>query len=720
MALEPYKRSIGIQADPGRVNYSAPEVESAGGQLRGLGRSLLENAEPVMRDRAQRKAEEDAGKAPLVRDEAGVLKRAEPLPGGGVYYRDTFRKVANHLYSVRILSDAEVTFEQIRGRLSEQPQEALVEMRAHVEAVLETVPPDVRAEVETGLLREMTQRFNGLTVAKVERDRRAMVEGLNTERAGLIEGGLTDFAALIDAGDFEGASGQWTLFMERWQKNQDARKAIGDLDVTGEAGEDEMLRAKLVPFQVEVKSLQAMREIIEQGPELIKDPLQLNLLVEWTKGDQSGGTAKVAGKSFTEYWQYVPDPRIRDALGAWANKQLADLDRAAADARQSETDARNNEKDEDILFGVMARGDAAAASDPDARKAVDNAVNRYVVEKAGNITQFMLHGFDGNPTAGRQFAIDQISRHGYMPEVVEHFLVQNAGGGNADVVVDFASNMLSSAVGLLGQRQGWAVWRQLPDRTRAIIERNRNMIDQGLDRNLRASILAQIDSGKTPARNAILEGFKDSDGKPSSKLYLERRGAWIKKVFGREEKDLPGDIKFAIDKALPSYASVYGNDGEAALQAAVRGIAAMWTPSPIGVKGYVPTELAGLNVSLNNLDRLFGNYADGQGWKAPGGFSKPDRNGRPTARLELVDDSQLLAGVGNYRILYYDKEGNLVPGATRDNVNIDERLARYLGGVQKMEERMAAARIAAARKDRDDRKGVVRKINETPLRGVGR
>lgn len=720
MALEPYQRKIGIAADPGRVNYAAPEVESAGPQLRGMGRSLLDAAEPVLRDKAQRQGEEDAGKAPLVRDEKGNLKRAEPLPGGGLYYRDSFRRAANHLYSARILSDAEVQFEQIRGRLSEQPQEALNEMRAHVEAVLETVPGDVRTEVETGLLREMTQRFNGLTVAKVERDRRRMTDELELERESLVAGVLTDMGALIDAGDWEGAGAQWTIFQDRYQKNQDARKGIGALSDIGDAAEDEIMRTKMVPMSIEIKSIQAMREIIAQGPELIKDPLQLNLLVEWTKGDQSGGTAKVAGKTFDEYWKFVPDPRVREALGAWANKQLADLDRAAADARAAEKEDKDREKDEDILNGVTVLGDAAAASNPEARKAVDAAVNRFVLSKAPNITQFMLHGFDGNPTAGRQFVIDQIARHGYMPEAVEHFIVQNAGGGNADVVVDFTSNMLSNSIGLLGQRQGWAVWRQLPDRTRAIIERNRNMIDQGLDPKLRASILATIDSGKTPQKGAILEAFKDADGKPSSKLYLERRNAWVKKVFWREEKDLPGDIRFQIDKAMPAYASVHGNDGEAALQAAVRGIAAMWTPSPLGVKGYVPTELAGLNISLNNLDRLFGNYMDGSGWKQPGGFSRPDRNGRPTARLELIDDSQLPSGVGNYRILYYDKEGNLIPGATRHEVNIDNDLARYLGGVQKMEERMKTARVEAARRNRDSRTGVVKAIEQTPLRGVGR
>jgi hypothetical protein len=173
--------------------------------------------------------------------------------------------------------------------------------------------------------------------------------------------------------------------------------------------------------------------------------------------------------------------------------------------------------------------------------------------------------------------------------------------------------------------------------------------------------------------------YVDEDGKD---IYFQQIDKETRNILNSEFAKLPADVQRDIKKSVPVYLSVYGQNYAAqAVRQAVNGVAATWTPSPYGVGGYIPAELAVLDLNDAEMDYAFGNYTNGAAnpWNFGGGFSLKYTNADgvkvPRAQIHLVEDSQIGTGLGVYSITYFDKNGDPIPGSTHE-INIDEGVRR--------------------------------------------
>jgi hypothetical protein len=254
-----------------------------------------------------------------------------------------------------------------------------------------------------------------------------------------------------------------------------------------------------------------------------------------------------------------------------------------------------------------------------------------------------------------------------------------------------------------GMYTGMEAWKELDGDTQAILIRYQEMQDQELPTEQRRAIHNDIITGKWRERN-IANAFRNDEGKPDIELYNTMRDSYAVSVFGKKVQDLPEDFAKQIDSATKSFLAVYGPDKEAAVRHAVESVATLWTPNKLGTYGFIPSELAGLKLTNSQLDRAFGNYVDGQGHVYGGaGFTTTTRgrNGQPRlprARLDFVDNSQLPEGVGNYRVSYFDIDGNF---QSSRYVNIDVVLSKYFGNEATYQEKVRQGRTQTARERRD-------------------
>lgn len=693
MAIRPYLRQEQVSGSAPRVDFSGGEIADPGQVFRQASRSLLATAEPILEKRASDRGKAAGARAPMIRDENNILRRS-PLPKeGGLVYGEAYARAMNTIYKGRLLFDAEVAFEDIRKRNIDNPQQALVEMQAHAEAVAETIPDDVRAEIEPDLFREAIQRFNGLNVAKIERDNRQAEQELTIQYRGIEQKAIGDLARLAEAEDWEAYDQVERDALRRLDENQKARRGIlGGLTELGEEGEDLIFLNRLADLNVEVSATKSLLQLIRHGKDIVSNRDALDLIVAWRMGDDSNGEGRVNGMSYDDYVKFIPTQRGRDKAANWAAEQIQELDRLAREAEAAARDAEEDDRKARIRREIAALG-SMALSNPEYYKIWSSDFAEEVLSKSPNIIAFM------NSEENRNWAVAQVAHGGRLPESLKQYMIQNAAGTNAHLVVDVAEKMMGKRHAETGVYTGMQAWRELPETTRATIIRYRELADMEVPTEQRRAILNDIVTGKWRVRSAA-SAFKDDEGKPSQKLYIETRDRYIRAIFGSDPKKLPNRVAEEIESSVKSFLAVYGEDKDTAVRKAVESVATLWTPHPIGSNGYIPTELKGLNLTLNQLNDAFGFVKDGK-IVTPGGsvFTNTTRslNGvkLPRARITLTDDSQLPEGVGNYRVDFYDENGNFV--GNWDNINIDAVLMRYFGSREAYVKRVNEARRRQAK-----------------------
>jgi len=265
MAIERYERKEAVDPRAPTVDFSGGQIQDASQQLRGLGHSLLETAEPEMRKRAIEAGTAAGGQAPMMRGSDGILRRADLPDQGGLYYGEAFKTAMNEIYKGHLLSDAEVIFEDIQTRNNNNPQQALIELRAHAEAVSATVPPDIKAEVEPILYREAIQRFNGLNSEKINRDNRQALSELDSQFVKRRDAAFTDLTTLAGMQDWVAYDAKEIEFKKFMLENQTARMGItGGLTKVGADGETVSFNADLFALETQVTSTKAVLDFIRQ------------------------------------------------------------------------------------------------------------------------------------------------------------------------------------------------------------------------------------------------------------------------------------------------------------------------------------------------------------------------------------------------------------------------------------------------------------------------
>src|SRR6187551_2342984 len=160
MALEPYQRRIGVEIPQG-TDTRVAQVADVGPAIGNLGKSLLQEAEPFLQERAQNAAIEAVGVANIVKDAEGNFIRPPAPPGGGLVYASVYNQAMDDRYTERVVKDAENRFAEIAALHPNDPRGYMSMMEAYSVGVLEGVAPRVRAAVDVALSREMSERYRG-------------------------------------------------------------------------------------------------------------------------------------------------------------------------------------------------------------------------------------------------------------------------------------------------------------------------------------------------------------------------------------------------------------------------------------------------------------------------------------------------------------------------------------------------------------------------------
>lgn len=697
MAIERLQRKEFVDPRGPQVDFGAPAVGDFGAQARNLGRSLLQTADPILKAKREEEGATDAAQAPLMKDAEGNVLRAEPLPGGGRVYTDAFRNAASTLYKGRLMSDYEIAIGNIVAANKDDPQRAWKLMQAHTEAVAKTVPPDILTDIEPAMLRESTQQFNYLNYGKVKQDHANLVAGhealygekqsayINARRLAVANQDLALVAELDK---------NWDEFAAESRR---ARTELNELTPQMTAAEQTAVDSKRLTMGYEINATVAMRTFTERTAELVADPKQLQLMTKWVTGPISTDpNEKVLGMTYDEYVKFLSTPEAVNEMGRFAQGLISDIDAAAAAAKAQAQEDKDAKKDEQQQFAQDALGALSVAGDKDAEDSYNDKINRVIVGNGGNITNFMSR------PDGAAYMQDQVRQTGVLPKALKVWLDATASGTNLHQAAEFLANIMDAHDDKLGWATGINAFNQIDKTARGFIMKYMELADAGFPTAQRRQMIEDIIHGDFEKKN-MAAAFDKADHKNGQKLYVEQRNSYSLAMFGMNYDALPTDMQTAIDTNGKAFLSAYGQDPKSAVRASIQMVATLWTPNTKGVQGFIPTELAELGLTDSQLDRAFGNYVDGKGHVYGGAgfttFTDSNSGHLPRARIQLNDESQLMRGLGNYTVYYYDRQGNQI-GSPR-HVNIDQVMAAHFGGLQKLEEKTKAARHDLWKKRRD-------------------
>lgn len=165
MPLEKYQRRVGVEEGSGGGISRIVEARGfdLGPSIDQVNAKLNQVFEPILKDKAIRRAKEDAGTTPLVRDEEGNLTLPDAADKGGTIYRAVFDDLVETNYIASMGSDYQewLDMEVALRRTGEKPfdpTEFSAVVDARTEGLLEGMDPRVKVQVSESFQREATER----------------------------------------------------------------------------------------------------------------------------------------------------------------------------------------------------------------------------------------------------------------------------------------------------------------------------------------------------------------------------------------------------------------------------------------------------------------------------------------------------------------------------------------------------------------------------------
>ncbi len=665
MAIEPYRRAVAVQDMPGS-RTALPEVQDVGPAFQGLGRSLLQTAEPYLRDKAEREAIEAAGVADIAKDEQGNYIRPPAKPGGGLVYNQIYDRAMDERYAGVVVKEAENTFNRMSAEHRNDPEALLAAMQGHAEGVLKAVDPRVRAQVEINLSREVSERFRGVTQLKAARDEQATVNGLQleyrtrTEKAvEILRLGGPDAVARADV-EFAGA-----------------RKAVTDLQKLGEispTGAGAMIRSAEGDYAEAGRVNTSQGNLRALGPTIKDlDDTELQRLSYWGLGIDDGG--KVGNMDFAGFGTAFPDKTTAQLVGRVSSNVLGDriaernaAAAAAAAAQQQQT----------------AQAILTAIKDDNFNPALGYSKEQVAAIEQGYSSTGSAHDQMQTPQ-GRQNTLAYLANYGLMPQGVVDYVEGQIMGNQVGNISEFMQNvqMVRSKGVWVGQR----LYEQLSPQARATLEFDETMRRAGIPDSVRAARLEEARRGDLPTRDEVVAAYRPTrQGAPD---YSAQRTAAIASALGLTPQQaqaavLPGRD---FDALLRVNFKLYAGDPAKAMQMTARSIAAGWIKNDAFVGGVGPKDLATAGFTIKELsDALLSdrskNPTGARIEGGPGGY----------ARLRPISDNPT-PGFGIYEVQLFTPNGRPT-GSFPVDMDVALRGAIRSAGQRRQQE--SAARMRAA------------------------
>jgi len=670
----PVDRSrIGVQ-DAGRFGVSVPEAADSGRIFAGAARSLLAQAEPIFREKAEREAIAAAGIGSIVKVGAGFEASAPP-PGGGSVYMQTYDKVMHNRLLHMTTKDYEIQLSQLQGEHADDPQAFLAAAQGLAEGTIKASTPAIAADLEINLARELGERFRGLAEQKVRRDHAALVNGLEAT----ISANAESVMQILETG-----------VPDRWDRaaipHEQAMSAIDDLENMGvldEAGADAK-RLSLTNLFGPVER-RAFSENVKAGFGSVLTVLsdeELATVAMFGNGMTNGSTIMIPDENgkdvevgLEEFNILFPDRVVANQVGAIAGNALTTriaaqraADEAAHRAEMERLAQANINTLEDVRREMidMNRDPALGYTAQEV-----GAFEAAIMERGSIYDQMQAPG-------GRDWLLNFVADTGYVPDQLVSYIEARMAGGNFAEVVDFVQDMRT--FNGRGTDTGQLAYERLDASTRASLELEEQLRRAGMPEEQRYQALKDARSGRTYTDGEARALFGNKQGE----RYDDVRAQALLDVFKIPAARGNPQIQRDYDTMFKVNLQYYSGDIQRAAKATARMVNNAWATSSRMVGGFAPRRLVNAAVARGIT---WGDIA-----RAVPGGSPEVRRAVQTGNYKIKAESDNPAqGYGVYVLIPSTADGRPLPAVRFDMDDVMRDLQ------PRVQARQQATRAAAER-----------------------
>lgn len=638
MEIGVYDRKDGFDARPAR-DYSLPAVQDVGQDFSRVGRSLLNAVEPQMRARAKNAAIEAVGEADIVKDEAGNWVRPEQT-GGGLIYAEQFNQAMDQRYLGIVSKDFENDADRLFAEHRDDPEAFFTASTARAKTMLEGMNARVRADFDVNASREISERFRGLSNAKVVRDQQLAVGGLQSQieehqlaAARILTLGGPDAARLAD------------VELAKTDSLFQSLVNIHGISPEGAKAERLSLAHRLGDKFDEADSQTGARGILLSIKN--SDPDRLRWLADMgaTDVDLPGEAYGLGKTAAQDYRANVPSEQTRRIIGAMARKELDD--RAAQEekdyqrAHDAAVLAAQQQQVATASQTLQAIRDGQYAPGPGLTKSQVAALN-VSYNQNGTVFEQM------DRPEGRRATLGFIAQSGIAPEGLKEYISAAVQSGKLYDVAEFVHAMRTTTSGASKLAVGQMIFNDLPKQVQVALQLEATGRRHGWPRPLVEDNVRRLFAGEIRPLGEVVGLVKN---------YGPSRNADI-----AEAMKVPIEIANAnprlqqeYDELFPYMVQVHQGDINAARSATAREVAVGWVPHKNFVGGIAPSAFAQSGITEYQLNQL-PVIKDRATNPLQIRFGLTTQDGVQRAQLMPMSDSPT-KGYGKYRIQFFTREG---------------------------------------------------------------
>lgn len=641
MAIEPFRRRIGISSPGSLLSGNAPQIADVGPSISRAAGQIFDAAQPALRTKAVKQAQADAGKVEIVRDEQGRALPINTPEGAGLLYQQAFDEIAQARYVSQVSLDfqtrADAELEAMRSgkdgkRLDAEAYRAFIVGAA--QGVLEVADPRVRPTIEATLAREGLERTRAVYNEVGQRTRQDQIAGLNTD--------LQRYNQEIAKAAAAGAPPERLA-----QLQADAKALIDSVQKVGAIGPRvaEALGANVdVEVQDAVAFAGSMTIANQVTPPILGLSFEALQTVErWMTGVNVGDVGvKVPGLNFGDI--STLHPKAKQALQTSITDRKQQLATQASEANARARELRNAAREEANTRRI--ENVFYAAQNEGYQGNYNAETQKYLTEK------FMKTiGFKGLESPnGSQALLGFIGQTQFVPKEVVSWMDNRIRSSDPMAAVNLFSSVSKARVN--GAAVGDLMLARMDSRSAALFRRATMALEMGTPPS---DVLTLLDKTRT-STGFTFDEARGSYNRGSSKtrgfdVDLDSKAP---SYFGLPKgSTVPSNIRSRVNQAFVDNLDLHPGNPEAALDAALGQVAPLYTRSSVFRNGIGPAVLTRVATNQKLADLVSNLTIQGKPFltAAPGG--KKHTVG-PGGNIKFVPADDDVADVGAYRIEVYD------------------------------------------------------------------
>lgn len=550
MAIEPFRRRIGVAGGGSLISPNLPQLADVGPTLGRAGQSLAQAAEPVLKDKAITQAREMASAAELTRDDKGNLQKIETPEDGGILFNAAFDEIAKTRYVNQVSFDLQQKFDRLAEENLSDPDRLREQITGTLEGVMSTIPDEYRGEIEALAYREANERVRTVGMSYARERKAGELSGSLSQINQLQKSYLAAVRNGMDVGEAYVKFGQPADTLA--QKLVDARA------IAPEQYDAIMLETTDIVSTAEdiALSTATMSRFIPALTRIGND--QLEILDNWANNASDPRTIKIndVAVDFAAFQKAMPDASSRQRFREIVNDEIQVRRAKAAELRAAAREAEREAREAARLSAVVEaieRKDSAGLYGNYSKAERDLMDGQF----AGSIAIARL----ADPKEQAR-ALDFVQQRGYLPTQLQTYMTNNIRSGNWRAAAGLYRN-LENVTTRHGQRIGDLFAAQLDGRTKAILNRAISLGATGTpDATIEAGI-EQLRSGRGFQRDEAVGAYVKARGNKQG-VYGVDRDAAIRKAYGIPPmQTIPAWLTRMIDDSYVANLDITNNPTEA-------------------------------------------------------------------------------------------------------------------------------------------------------------